>query len=277
MNTLSKSVIGSIAIVVFLTTPVTAEGLPDILGIQLGMPVRESYAKLQAQIPKNKIQVMSTATTLPALNKPVITSLYSAPAEQIMMGMEADQVTVDVTLPPNKQSVWRVRREHFFANKGIPKTTLLASLREKYGKETRATAQNEKATSDEKQIMNLLWLMDEQGRPAALPPVTGMVDPLNACKGTAEGNSAMVVESPPPTTFSGSDYKWCLSSYTAVTVHFLENVSVPELYERMIVNAVSLPMGSRAGEATVKWKQEIAEGQHKQELEKAKQQEKPKL
>jgi hypothetical protein len=26
--------------------------------------------------------------------------------------MEGDQVTVDVTLPPNKQAVWRVIRQH---------------------------------------------------------------------------------------------------------------------------------------------------------------------
>ena len=44
---------------------------------------------------------------------------------------------------------------------------------------------------------------------------------------------------------------------------------------RMII--VSLPFAARAGEATMKWKKDIAEGQHKRELEKAKQQDKPKL
>lgn len=57
----------------------------------------------------------------------------------------------------------------------------------------------------------------------------------------------------------------------------LMDSEVPELYSRMQVGIVSLPFARRAGEATMKWKQEIAEGQHKQELEKAKQQEKPKL
>ena len=32
-----------------------AAEMPDILGIQLGMPVRDAYAKLQAQLPKNKV------------------------------------------------------------------------------------------------------------------------------------------------------------------------------------------------------------------------------
>jgi hypothetical protein len=274
MNKVLRSVIGGIAMIVALAGQAAAEGLPDILGIQLGMPAREAHAKLQAQVPKNPINV--TSTNLPTIDKPVIASFQSAPKQTIAMGDEADIVTVDVTLPPNKQAVWRVAREHFFPNKGIPKNTLLASLREKYGKESRAIAPGGKAATDERNIMGLLWLMDEQGRPATLPPLNGMVDPLTSCKSTAEGNGAMLVESPTPTTFASADYKWCLSNYTAINVTFMDS-ELPELYSRMITGIVSLPFARGAGEATMKWKENIAAGQHKQELEKAKQQEKPKL
>jgi hypothetical protein len=102
-------VLNSVLLVALLTTNVAAE-MPDVLGIQLGMPALDAHAKLQAQLPKSKIQVMSD--TLPTIDKPVIKSFSSASAEQIMMGMEGDQVTVDVTLPPNKQAVWRVIRQH---------------------------------------------------------------------------------------------------------------------------------------------------------------------
>ena len=53
--------------------------------------------------------------------------------------------------------------------------------------------------------------------------------------------------------------------------------ALPELYDKMYISIVSLPMGSRAGNATLKWKNDIAEGKQKQDIEKAKQQEKPKL
>ena len=149
-------------------------------------------------------------------------------------------------------------------------------MREKYGKESRAIASGWKATTDESRIAALLWLLDEQGRPATLPPLNGMVDPLTSCKASAEGNGALLVESPQPTTFSSADYKWCLSNYTAVNVTFMDS-EVPELYSRMIIGVVSLPFARRAGEATVKWKQDIAEGQHTQDLEKATQQDTPKL
>ena len=143
-----------LALVIALASHAGAEGLPNILGIQLGMPARDAHAKLQAQLPKNRIQISSD--NLPTIDKPVIKSLSSAPAEQIMMGMEGDQVTVDVTLPPNKQAVWRVVRQHYFPNKGIPKTALLASLREKYGKETLTNVPQGKPAADDSKIENLL-------------------------------------------------------------------------------------------------------------------------
>lgn len=272
-----SSLIGVVILIVALAGTAAAEGLPDVLGIQLGMPAREAHAKLQGQFPKNNLQVMST--NLPTIEKPVMTSFQSTPKQTLAMGDEGDIVTVDVTLPPNKQAVWRVYREHFFPDKGIPKKTLLASLREKYGKESRAIASNGKeATTDESKIVALLWLMDEQGRPATRPPLVGMTDPLSSCKGYTEGAGfdAVLVESPPPTTFASADYKWCLSNYTAINVTFMDS-ELPELYSRMQSGIVSLPFARRAGEATMKWKEDLATGQHKQELEKAKQQEKPKL
>ena len=124
--------------------------MPDILGIQLGMPAREAHAKLQAELPKNKIQDVST--NLPTLEKPVIASFVSEPTQTIMIGMVSDRVTVDVTLPPNKQAVWEVEREHFFPGKGIAKATLLASLREKYGKETVAWIVTGTPTTDDSKV-----------------------------------------------------------------------------------------------------------------------------
>ena len=174
-------VLNTMLMVALLTVNVAAE-MPDVLGVQLGMPVRDAHAKLQTALPKHKIQVMSD--TLPTIDKPVIKSFSSVPPEQIMMGSEGDEVTVDVTLPPNKQAVWR-----------------------------------------------------------------------------------------------GKDYRtdWCYGSFNAVYVAAVQSADTPELYSQMRLVAVSLPLALRASEATSKWKKDIAEGQHKQDIEKAKQQEKPKL
>jgi hypothetical protein len=263
-------VLNSVLLVALLTTNVAAE-MPDVLGIQLGMPALDAHAKLQAQLPKSKIQVMSD--TLPTIDKPVIKSFSSASAEQIMMGMEGDQVTVDVTLPPNKQAVWRVIRQHYFANKGIPKPTLLASLREKYGKETLTDVTRGKPATDDSQIHQLLWLFDEQGRPTPLPSKST----LNSCMGLEDAAELGMIEVY-ANLYKGKtpETDWCYSSYNAVVVGVVES-DPPELYSQMRVVAVSMSLALRAAEATSKWKKDIAEGQHKQDIEKATQQEKPKL
>lgn len=272
MNKALKSMVASIALILLQTSQAAAEGLPDVLGIQLGMPVRDAHAKLLTALPKYKIQLQST--NLPTINKPVIYSFSSAPTETITLGREADQVIVDVTLPPSKQAVWRVYRTHYFPGNGIPKATVLASLREKYGKETRAMQTGLQTTTDDKQVAALLWLMDERGRPVAPPPVRGLVDPIASCPRRAD--ALHVVESPLP-TYGNKDIEWCLSAYTAVNVEFQQNSAMPELCTQMNVMVVSLPFGRRAGEATMKWQQDIAEGKYKQGIEKAKQQEMPKL
>jgi len=186
-----KTIIAGITMIVALTSHAGAEGLPDILGVQLGMPVREAHAKLQAQLPKNEIKVIST--NLPTIDKPVIASFTSAPRQNIFPGMEADSVTVDVTLPPNKQSVWRVSRTHSFPDKGIPLGTLLAQLREKYGKETRAVAEGGVTTTDDRQVRRLFWFLDEQGHSVKTPTPSG-ADPSQVCE--ASGPWSGIVESP---------------------------------------------------------------------------------
>ena len=282
MHVAKKALIGSIAIVVGLTNGAVAGGLPDVLGIQLGMPAREAHAKLQAQIPKNKIQVMST--NLPTIDKPVITTFSSVPAEQIMMGMEGDQVTVDVTLPPNKQTVWRVDRQHYFPGKGIPKTTLLSSLREKYGRETLTNIQQGKPAPNDSQIISLLWLYDEHGQPAPLPGPPGSKAPdlattltLSTCVGLGnDTNMGMLEVYMDLYKGKNAQSNWCYSSYTAVYATVMES-NPAELYSQMRLVTVNVPFAARAAEATMKWKKDIAEGQHRQDLEKAKQQEKPRL
>ncbi len=282
MKPVPSLLIAHAAILITLAGQAAAGGLPDVLGIQLGMPAREAHAKLQAQLPKNNLQVMST--NLPTIEKPVIASFSSAPKQTMATGDEFDQVTVDVTLPPNKQSVWRVDRQHYFPGKGIPKTTLLASLREKYGRETLTNIQQGKPAPNDSQIISLLWLYDEHGQPAPLPGPPGSKAPdlattltLSTCVGIGnDTNMGMLEVYMDLYKGKNAQSNWCYSSYTAVYATVMES-NPAELYSQMRLVTVNVPFAARAAEATMKWKKDIAEGQHRQDLEKAKQQEKPKL
>lgn len=276
------SFIGGLAIVVVLTTHAAAEGMPDILGLQLGMPARDAHAKLQAQLPKNRMQIDSD--NMPTIEKPVIKSFSSMPPQQIMMGQEGDEVKVDVTLPPNKQTVWRVVRQHYFPNKGIPKTTLLASLREKYGKETTSNLSQGKPAADDTKIESLLWLFDEEGRPVSLPSAPGGKGldyqtslSLSGCaNGTWDIHLGLIEVYADLYKGNNPQNDWCYAHYTAVYA-LLSQSDPPELYGQMRMSVMSFPMALRASEATLKWKKDIAAGKHQQDIEKAKQQDKPKL
>jgi hypothetical protein len=194
--------------------------------------------------------------------------------------MEGDQVTVDVTLPPNKQTVWRVVRQHFFPNKGIPKTALLASLREKYGKETLSNLAQGKPAADDSKIESLVWLFDEQGHPTPLPskaPDFQTILSLSSCANGSWDTYLGLIEVYAD-LYKGKNPQndWCYVHYTAVFALVTQS-DPPELYGQMRMSVMSFPLALAASEATLKWKKDIAEGQHKQDLEKAKQQYKPKL
>jgi hypothetical protein len=257
-----RGFIGVVAVLVVLAAGTAAAEMPDILGIQLGMPVREAYTKLQADLPKNKLQVGTT--NFPTIEKPVIASFSSNPQQGIMQGDEGDSVNVYVTLPPNKQAAWYVDRTRFFPDKGIAESHPAHLIAREVWKETVAWIVTGTPTTDDSKVTALVWLFDEQGRPGALPS-SMRIDNCSVNSNLAESSLPAVAVR-----------NWCHTSFIAVMAQFSTSMT-PELYDRMTVTMVNLPLGVRAGDATVNWKKEIAEGAHKRDIEKGKQQEKPKL
>lgn len=262
MNVSLGGLIFSMVMVLALTGNVAAEGMPDILGIQFGMPARDAYARLQTGLPKNKVQVETVM--LPTIEKPVASSFSSVPQQAVMMGMEGDSLKVYVTLPPNKQAVWYAERIHHFPEKGIARANLLTSLRKKYGKETVAWIVRGTPTTDDSKVTSMVWLFDEQGRPGALSS--------NMAIENCSWDPTMAQSSIPPHVARN----WCHTSFIAVVAN-LSIASTPELFDQMTLTMVNVPFGLRAGDATVNWKKDIAEGAQKRDIEKGKQQEEPKL
>ena len=135
MTDAARRVRGVLVAVLAVAGPAAAAGLPDILGIRLGMPLKEAYAKVQAQFPKNKIQ--ENTTQLPTIAKPVIRYFVSSGAA--VEGQESDTVTeAERDLSAEQAGGLEHRPAARVPGQGHAKTTFLASLREKYGKETRA-------------------------------------------------------------------------------------------------------------------------------------------
>jgi hypothetical protein len=157
-------------------------------------------------------------------------------------------------------------------------------LREKYGKETLTNVAQGKPAADDSKIESLLWFFDEQGHPASLPASSGGSAPdyntmlsLSSCSSGSWDTHLGLIEVYAD-LYKGKNPQndWCYAHYTAVFA-LVSQSDPPELYGQMRMVTMSFPLALRASEATSKWKKDIAAGQHRQDIEKAKQQEKPKL
>ena len=138
--------------------------MPDIVGMALHMSVDEAMAALRRAYPNRRVQTYTM--DMPTASKPPMYVIFLPLAEALNF---ADVIAIDLTLPPQRQAVWRVHR--YAQNQRVNRTTMLASLREKYGKETVAFASpnDMTPTTDDRQIQTMYWLFDEQGRPAPAP------------------------------------------------------------------------------------------------------------
>ena len=136
--------------------------LPDLIGVHLGMPLRTAAAALQAAYPN--VKVAPLAMQMPTIDKPVVQSLT---ADNKGEG-SYDTVVVGVLLPPNQQIVWDVTRTVHVAQP-MNRGTLLASLRQKYGKETYATGLSGPVVTRDADIYNIYWMYDEHGSRVPLP------------------------------------------------------------------------------------------------------------
>ena len=236
--------------------------LPDLVGVHLGMPLRTAAAALQASYPD--VKVVPHGLQMPSIDKPVVESLTAD--NQGAGGY--DTVVVGVLLPPNQQIVWEATRTVHVAqpmNRGV----LLASLRQKYGKETYAIGSSGGVATRDADIYSIYWMYDEHGSRMPLPSPDFV---QQGCYG-GDPNNAPGVSGNPRGFVPNSD--WCASSYVAVHALFQANPD-PELLLGFNMEVVDVPLAVRAQKATADWYQNAGERQHEQDVEKSKAQQ-PKL
>ena len=147
-----------------------AQQPPSIVGVTLGMPNEEALRVLTAYDTSTyggKMKIYATeASSSPILHgAPPKGYVYLARLDNKVQGFLSPQVAGDVinvvlSLPPEPQRVIAIGRElQMMPSNGIPRATLLAQLREKYGRETDLNG-------------NFAWFFDESNRPMSPPPAS---------------------------------------------------------------------------------------------------------
>lgn len=253
---------------------VAAQQLPDVVGIRPGMPAREAFAALQAKYPKVPLQTL--ALQLPTIQKPILIdfAVGFSPVQSV-----EERIAVRVTPPPEKQVVWQVQR--FVGKQKIYRANVLASLREKYGKEAAGFTNGTQVSDIDKDAADIWWIFDEQGHPAKFADSynTAYACQMKFSRGPAgltfdaEGGGAYFGESNiVPMEKDLQDSGWCNTSMIAVIAY----IGGGEIVTAFGVQVIDMPLAVRAARAEVAWLKDLAAKQQQQQVEESKQA-KPKL
>jgi hypothetical protein len=246
--------------------------MPDIVGVHLGMAPQEAMQIMRKQYPANyRVLVM------PA-NSPLDGQVIKGADDNFQISDPASGDSplgyISFTAPPEKQVVWHVAR--YTRGMHVNRETLLATLREKYGKETAALmsiSMRSGKTTDSSQIADMFWLFDERGDRVPYPPDTAFQNrTIWDCRMAGATIEALIrPDSRGPTDdaaltkmFSGSG--WCASM---VAVHVAINDPRP-IVDSVFTEIVDVPLAIRTAHASTVWWRDIAEKARKEDLEKSK-------
>ena len=132
-------------------------GFVDVVGIKLGMPVKEAMAAIKKH--NQRLQV-STPNPMRFKSLPNVTFAANVNA-QVMDGKPFESIQLSVTMPPNEDVVWYVKRMVEFEGDAKPsEANVLASLRQKYGQE-----HGRMDPINTQPLSQLYWMFDANGKP----------------------------------------------------------------------------------------------------------------
>lgn len=230
--------------------------LPDVVGVHVGMTAQEALAALHKTYPADLYQG-KTASYWPSTEKPSYG--YNVLSRD---SQNSKHVTLHFTAPPGPQLVWEIDRNNWSMH--INRGTLLAALREKYGKETAAYSGSDPATNDAT-ISELVWLYDEHGTRLAMPPLSvfdNQAYRLFQCVAAGTGEPEM----PKDADWGKGLNDWCVHHLVVLTVR-IDPLDIVENYSTTMKD---LPLALRTSQAAAAWLRDVAQKQHQEDLEKSK-------
>ena len=228
--------------------------MPDVVGVRLGMSEQQALEILHGQYPRGQFQPIPASGRFPT-NPKADYGFNILPRGEI-----ATDVVVSLTAPPSRQVVWHIVRftRHLHANHA----NVLATLREKYGKESFAGHANGSKTTDDRNIGTLFWIFDEQGNRAPMPSAQAFgSNDISFCLGRG------IDENPGPKipTDEVKDPNWC-ASFVGVVAH----IDPMEIVEQTTVAVMDMRLANRTANAYVAWKRDADAKARAAEIEKSK-------
>ena len=230
--------------------------MPDVVGVRPGMSPQEALQTLHKQDPSDRYQEMKV-DWWPSPQKPDYGFNILAPDP-----LGTPDAYLSFTAPPNRQVVWRIVRYTHRIN--VNRATLLAALREKYGRESYAGAENGSPVRDDRAIGQLLWLFDEHGGRAPLPAAQALPNGIYEC---ASVNSSQQPVMPRSDDEIRTQFRDVCSSFVVLHV----SIGSTEIVADTVTELIDAPLAIRTAHAADLWQRAGAERARQDAIEKSKQ------
>ena len=214
--------------------------MPDVVGVRLGMTEQQSLQILRGQYPRERFQEIPASGIFPT-NLKADYGFNVLPTNEI-----ATDVVVSLTALPSRQVVWHIVRftRHLHANHA----NVLATLREKYGKESFAGLGNGTITTDDRNIGMLFWIYDEQGKRGPMPAAQAFgSNDITFCL----GRGINLNPGPKIPMDEVKDPNWCASFVGVVA-----QIDPFEIVENTTVAVMDMRLANRTANAFVAWKRD---------------------
>ena len=215
-----------------------AAKMPDVVGVHLGMTLPQALQILHGQYPRHQFQEIP---------------FDYIPGQKLEYGFNvlptneiATDAVVSLTAPPSRQVVWHIVR--FTRRLHANHANVLASLREKYGKESFAGLGNGTITTDDRNIGMLFWIYDEHGSRAPMPAAQAFgSNDISFCL----GHGMNLNPGPKIPMDEVKDPNWCASFVGAVA-----QIDATEIVENATVALIDMRLANRTANAFVAWKRD---------------------
>jgi hypothetical protein len=234
--------------------------MPDVLGVRVGMPAQDALTALKKTFPSNIYQGIPVSYW-PSAEKPY----YGYNVLSRDPGNFKD-MSLSFTAPPGPQVVWGTVR--LTQRLHINKQTMIAALREKYGKETVAynAGGGTDVVTNDAAIGRMLWLYDEKGARAPLPPSTSFPRQNNILECVMNQKLQFEPTMPKDDDWGNGITEWCSHHFVAIFI----TLGGTDIIENTVTQMIDLPLAIRTSHSAAAWLRDVAKKQHQEELEKTK-------
>jgi hypothetical protein len=212
--------------------------MPDVVGVHLGMTLPQALQILHGQYPRHQFQEIPY-DYIPG--QKLEYGFNVLPTNEI-----ATDAVVSLTAPPSRQVVWHIVR--FTRRLHANHANVLASLREKYGKESFAGLGNGTITTDDRNIGMLFWIYDEHGSRAPMPAAQAFgSNDIASCL----GHGIDLNPGPKIPMDEVKDPNWCASFVGVVA-----QIDPFEIVENTSVAVIDMRLANRTANAYVAWRRD---------------------